>query len=36
MAKLLAILGAVATAAGAGACWLVWLDEPEMPSSLIK
>lgn len=36
IAKIFAVLGGLAAAAGAGACVIVWADEPEMPESLIK
>ena len=36
LAKMFAILGSAAAALGAGACFIAWIDEPEMPESLIK
>ena len=29
-------IAAIAALASSGACWAVWLDEPEMPKSLLK
>lgn len=29
-------LGAIFTLVGTGACAIVWVEEPEMPSNLIK
>lgn len=34
--KVLSVLGSTFASAGSQACVLVWLDEPEMPESLIK
>lgn len=36
LTKLFAFLGGVAAVAGAGACFIMWIDEPEIPASLIK
>lgn len=36
LAKIFAFLGTTAAALGAGACFVMWVDEPEMPKSLIK
>lgn len=36
MAKVFASLGAIVATLGAGACVIMWLDEPEIPESLVR
>lgn len=36
LAMLASSLGKFASKAMSGACWVLWIDEEEMPESLIK